>query len=247
MDRNKFRWMRVALAVPAGLFSLPPLIFGAYFLVCWIRIHTTGVYYVDFAYLLTATVFLVIGLFSASCTAISVTRRSYFGLGFALPVFLGLATMVYIPDGTPHLQRSMLSDSNYMSIINSFLRVWYESHQSFPKDESEFLEALRSGPSAWQNQVQAPPALSQYARRGVRLPYEIVVVQNATGPRMDNLADNPGVIYYCVSADRQQFWATMTGLHADLSRVATLSRVADVPEGKVRLVTAKGMDYPVRR
>jgi hypothetical protein len=247
MDRNKFRWMRVALAVPAGLFSLPPLIFGAYFLVCWIWIHTTDVYYVDYAYLPVAMVFLLIGLLLASCTAISVTRRSYFELGFALPVFLGLATMVYIPDGTPHVQRSMPSDSNYMSNINSFLRVWYESHQSFPKDEAEFLEALRSGPSARQNQVQAPPTLSGYARRGVRLPYEIVIVQTATGPRMDNLADNPGVIYYCVSADRQQFWATMTGLHADLSRAATLSRVADVPEGKVRLVTAKGMDYPVRR
>lgn len=246
MHNDKFKWLRVALAVPAGLLSLPPTIFGLYFLVCWIRIHTSNVYYVDYAYLPAASVFITIGLISVLCTGISVARRSYFGLGFALPLLLGLATMVYIPDGTPHIQRSMVRDSDYMSSINSFLRVWYESHQSFPKDESEFLDAMRTGPAAWQNRVQAPPAMSEYAKRGARLPYKIVLVQNARGPRMDNLADDPGVIYYCVSADRQQFWATMTGLYKDVSRSATLSRVADIPDGKARLATAQGKDYPVR-
>jgi hypothetical protein len=245
MHKSTFRLLRIALAIPAGLLSLPPLIFGLYFLLCWIRIHTTDVYYVEYGYFRTAIVFITIGLVSVFCTIISVVRRSYFGLGYAAPLLLGLATMFYIPDGTPHIQKSMGRDSNYMSSINSFFRVWYEAHQSFPRDESEFLYALKTGPAAWQNRVQAPAPLSDYAKNGVRLPYEIVVVQNASGPRMDNLSNKPGVVYYCIGADKQHFWVTMTGLHEDVARSASLSRVADIPDGKPRLVTAESKENPI--
>jgi hypothetical protein len=42
---------------------------------------------------------------------------------FLVPIALGLATMVYIPDGRPHVQRSMMDDTNYLSATGSFFRI----------------------------------------------------------------------------------------------------------------------------
>jgi len=139
----------------------------------------------------------------------------------------------------------MMDDTNYLSHTGSFLRVWYESHHKFPKDQAEFLDALRNGPAAWQYRVSAPPTESDYAKRGVRLPYQIVVINSASGPRLANLSEQPGVIYYCVTSDLQQFWVTMTGLPEDVSRRAVLKRDADRPYDKPSLITAEGKDYPV--
>jgi hypothetical protein len=54
--------VRVFLAAVSGLFSLPALIFGSYLFVCWIRIHTMDVFYVEYPYLLAVFVFGGIGL-----------------------------------------------------------------------------------------------------------------------------------------------------------------------------------------
>jgi hypothetical protein len=237
--------VRVVLAVVSGLLSVPALIFGFYFFYCWLRIHTMDVFYVEYPYLLAACAFVGIGVLCVYCGIYGAVRRSFYGLLFLVPLLLGFATMVYIPDGTPHVQRSMMDDSNYLSAVNAFFRVWYEAHQRYPKDEAEFLDALRSGPAAWQNRVSAPLQDSDYAKKGVRLRYQIVVINGASGPRLDNLSQQPGVIYYCVTADEQQFWVTMTGLHEDISRSAVLKRVADRPYDKPWLVTAAGKDYPI--
>lgn len=237
---------RLSLAILAGLFSLPALIFGSYLFLCWIRIHTMDVLYVEYPYLLAALVLGGIGLLSAFCSGYGALRRSFYGLVFVVPVVFGLATLVYIPDASPHVQHSMLDDTNYLSAVSSFFQVWYETHHGFPKNEAEFLDALRSGPAAWQYRVKAPPAESDYAKGGVRLPYQIVVTNDATGPRLEGLSERPGVIYYCVTADGQQFWVTMTGLHEDVSRTATLKRVADRSYDKPWLITATGKDYPPR-
>jgi hypothetical protein len=235
--------VKAALAAVAGLLSLPALIFGSYLFSCWVRIHTADVFYVEYPYLLAAVVLGGIGALSAFCSIYGALRRSFYGLIFLIPIVLGLATMVYIPDGTPHVQRSMMDDTNYLSATGSFLWVWYEAHRRFPNDQAEFFDALRSGPAAWQNRVSAPPMESDYARGGARLPYQVVVLNGASGPRLTNLSQQPGVIYYCVTEDRQQFWLTMTGLHEDVSRGATLKTVADRPYDKPWLVTAAGKDY----
>jgi hypothetical protein len=153
--------------------------------------------------------------------------------------------MIYIPDGTPHIQRSMIDDTNYLSATGSFLRVWYESHHKFPRDQAEFLDALRNGPAAWQYRVSALPAESDYAKRGVRLPYQIVVNNSASGPRLTNLSEQPGVIYYCATSDLQQFWVTMTGLPEDVSRRAVLKNDGERPYDKPWVITAEGKDYRV--
>jgi hypothetical protein len=237
--------VNVALAALAGLLSLPALIPGFYLFSCWIRIHTADVFYVEYPYLLAACVLVSIGALSASCSIYGAFRRSFYGLIFLIPLVLGLAIMVYIPDGTPHVQRSMMDDTNYLSTTGSFLRVWYESHHRFPKDHVELLDALTNGPAAWQYRVSAPPVESDYAKGGVRLPYQILVINGASGPRLENVSQQPGVIYYCVTDDQQQFWVTMTGLHEDVSRVATLRKIADAVDDKPYVVTAAGKDYPL--
>jgi hypothetical protein len=235
--------VNLILAAFAGLLSLPALIFGSYLFSCWVRIHTADVFYVAYPYLPAAIVLGSIGTFSAFCSVYGALRRSLYGLVFLAPVVFGLATLVHIPDGTPHVQRSMMDDTNYLSATGSFLRVWYESHRRFPKDRAEFFDALKSGPAAWQYRVSAAPMESDYAKRGVPLPYQVVVVSNASGPQLVSLSQEPGVIYYCVTNDQQQFWVTMTGLNQDVSRSATLKTVADRPYDRPWLVTAAGKDY----
>jgi hypothetical protein len=235
--------VNTALAIVAGLFSLPSFIFGCYFIWCSIRIRTCDVYYVEYPYLLTACVLVGIGLLSVSCAVYGIRRRSFYGAIFIIPLVLGFAMLVYIPDGTPHVQRSMMDDTNYLSGIHSFFGVWYESHQRFPKDEAEFKDALKQGPAAWQFRLTSPPLESDYAKDGIRLQYEIVVIRGATGPKLDALSERPGVIYYCLSADNQQFWVTMTGLHQDVSPKATLKTLADRPSDEPWLITASGKDY----
>jgi hypothetical protein len=245
MRSNVLKTTNLVLAAFAGLLSIPALILGCYLLSCWVRIHTADVFYVEYPYLLAACVLVGMGVLGACCSVYSALRRSFYGLILLVPIVLGFATMVYIPDGTPHVQRSMMDDTNYLSVTGSFLRVWYESHHRFPKDQSEFLDALRNGPADWQYRVNTPPIESDYARRGVRLPYQVVVINKASGPRLANLSQQPGVVYYCVTDDQQQFWVTMTGLREDVSGAATLRRVADSVDDKPLVVTAAGKDYPL--
>jgi hypothetical protein len=235
--------VRTILAVAAVLFSLPSLIFGGYLIWCAVRIHTSDVYYVEYPYLLAACASIGIGVLSICCVVFALWRRSFYGVLFITPLIFGFFMLTYIPDGTPHVQRSMMDDANYLSAVRSFFTVWYESHERFPKDKAEFREALKQGPAAWQFRVSSPPLESDYAKDGKRLPYEIVVIEGATGPKLDGMTERPGVIYYCVSADKQQFWATMTGLYQDVSPKASLKRVADRPLDDPWLVTASGKDH----
>jgi len=231
------------LGVVAGLLSLPALIFGSYLLVCWVRIHTADVFYVDYPYLLAASVLTGIGGISVFSSIYGIIRRSYYGLFFIVPIALGLATMVYIPDGFPHTQRSMMDDTNYLSTTGSFLRVWYESHSRFPKDQTELLNALRTGPAAWQFRVSTPPVQSDYAKKGARLPYQIVILNDASKPKLTDLSTEPGVIYYSVTSDLQQYWVTMTGLRQEVAPAASLKTVADLPQDRPWIVTGAGKDY----
>src|ERR1700674_5223249 len=198
--------VRVILTIVFGLFSLPPFIFGGYLFYCWVRIHTADLYYVEYPYLSSALILIGLGSAGLLSTLYGAWHRSFYGLLFCLPLMFGMMTMVAIPDAIPHIMRSMIADSNYLSTANSFLREWYESnYYKFPSNEAEFREAMTKGPAAWGYRVQSPPSDSFYSRRGTRLPYEIVVVRNARGPYLNNPSQRPGVIYYCVSADQQAF------------------------------------------
>lgn len=70
---------RIVLAILSGLLSFPALIFGSYLLYCWIRIHSSDVFYVDYPYLLLGWVFIGIGVLSAIFAAYGAFRRSFYG------------------------------------------------------------------------------------------------------------------------------------------------------------------------
>jgi hypothetical protein len=90
--------LKIVLSVFLGLFSLPMLFFGGYLAVCFFRIHFTSAYYTEYSYGATALAWLGLGSLSLWAVIHGVSRRSYFGALFVLPVFVGLAAMVLIPD-----------------------------------------------------------------------------------------------------------------------------------------------------
>ena len=145
--------------------------------------------------------------------------------------------MVQIPELIPHVRSSMLVDSDYLSHSRAFLQSWYEENHRFPNTEAEFKDAMAKGPAAWRNQISPLPAKSAYFQGGKRLPYAIVILTNANGPRLDNLSSRPGVIYYSTSTDQQRFWITMTGLQNDIAASATAKRIADSPNEPVLILT----------
>lgn len=235
---------QVLLSGVLGLFSLPMLGYGGYLSFCWFRIHTSDVYYADYPYATAALALLGIGLLSLWATLHGVWRRSFYGILFVIPVFLGLAAMISIPELVP-LGFSVTADSIYLSDTAGFLRAWYEDNHRFPADEAEFKDAMWKGPAAWQFRADSPPA-SRYEQRGNSLPYEIVVINDANGPRSTNISQRPGVIYDCVSKDLQEFWVTITGLRSDVASTAYL-REAVLPQEEIQVVHASGHDYPMRK
>lgn len=153
--------------------------------------------------------------------------------------------MELIPDLFPH-GFSGIADTNYLSDVNSFFRVWYEENHRFPANESEFREAMRKGPATWQYRIPPVPT-SRYRRGSDSLPYEVIVVNDANGPRLADVSERPGVIYYCVAGDLQEFWVTMTSLPTDVAHAASIRHVADLASEPVELVHAAGRDYPVKK
>ena len=78
------------------------------------------------------------------------------------------------------------------------------------------------------------------------MPYKVVVMNDANGPRVANVSQRPGMIYYCVSKNLQEFWVTMTGLRSDIDSTAYLLRVV-IPQDEILVVHAAGRDYPVKK
>jgi len=245
MQRSLSILLKVLFSAFLALFSVPTIYFGSYIFWCWIRIHVFNFYYADYWYAITALIFLGIGFLSVWATFYGVWRRSFKGFLFAIPILTGLVAAEMIPDLFPHAF-SGIADTNYLSDVNSFFRVWYEENHRFPTNESEFTEAMRQGPATWQYRIPPIPA-SRYKRGGDPLPYEIIVVNNATGPRLTDVSQRPGVIYYCVADDLQEFWVTMTSLPKDVAAAASIRHVADLAAEPVQIVQAAGRDYAVKK
>lgn len=245
MHQSSRLLLKGLFSVFLGLFSIPTIGSGGYLFWCWIRIHTSSVYYAEYWYAGTALAFLGFGFISLWATLYGVWRRSFKGFLFAVPILTGLAAMVNIPNLPPHAFSS-IADTNYLSDVHAFFRVWYEDHHRFPANESEFRQALWEGPAEWQYRVVPAPA-SRYKQLGHSLSYEIVVATNAHGPRVTDVSQRPGVIYYSVSGDLQEFWVTMTSLQSDVASAASIRHIADLPFEPLELVHAAGRDYSVKK
>jgi hypothetical protein len=76
------------------------------------------------------------------------------------------------------------------------------------------------------------------------VPYEVVVVTNADGPQLTDVSQRPGVIYYSVSKDLQQFWALMTRLQSDMATTAHIESAPGLPP-EFWMVHAAGRDHPI--
>jgi hypothetical protein len=244
LNQSTRSFLRACLSILFGIFCLPAFGFGGYLLYCWFRIHTSDVYYTNYWYVTVALIFLGTGLLSLCATWFGAWRRSFHGALFLVPVLLGLAAMSFIPNMLPR-GNSMMADTNYLSDVQSFFRVWYEEKHQFPANEAEFREALAKGPAAWQYRV-GPASSSEYRKGGKPIPYEIDVENGALGPRLSNTSQRPGVIYYCVSQDLQEFWVTMTALQKDFGSGSSIRGVPGRPNGEVWLIHAAGKDYPVK-
>jgi hypothetical protein len=245
MNKSARIYAKATLFIISGLFSVPTIGYGGYLLVCWIRIHTSNIYYADYWYATAGLAFVAVGLFSLWAASHGATHRSFYGLLFVAPIFLGLLTMINIPDLLPH-GYSGIADANYLSDVRAFLGNWYENNHRFPADESEFKEALRKGPAAWQYRV-GPVPTSRYMQRGNQLPYQIVVVNDANAPRTAGASRRPGVVYYSVSSDLQEFWVTMTRLQSDLADGASLKPFAYLTQEEYWVVHVAGRDYPAQK
>jgi hypothetical protein len=241
MQRSVRIALRVLLSLLFGLFSLPMLIVGGYLFVCWFRIHTSDVYYVDYPYAITATSLIALGALSLWTTLHGVWRRSFYGSLFVIPIFLGLVSMVAGPEHIPRAY-SGVADSNYLADASSFLRGWYEKNHRFPANEAEIRDAWWRSFAGWARPVETSHR-GRYMQRGNHLPYEIVVVTNAQGPRMTDVSQRPGVIYYGVSTDHQEFWLVMTELRSDVAPSADLRLF---PNDAWGVIHAVGRDYPAR-
>ena len=206
-----------------GVFAYPMFAMGGYFLVCWYRSHTSDVYYMEFSYFTAAMAWMGIGLISLLCTLYGAWRRSFYRVLFVVPVFLAVAAGAIIPSVgmPPRATDGRITDINYICKVSSFLGVWSDENSRFPGNDLEYQEAMVKGPAAWQDRVSLAPE-SPYRQHGRALPYEVVIATNATGARTNDVSTRPGVVYYCVSADMQEYWVTMTALDTDVGAFAKL-------------------------
>lgn len=209
--------LKVLLSIFLGLFSIPMLGYGAYLLMCTARIHTSNLYYSDYPYVTTAIAWLAVGLLNLWATLHGVWRRSFRGLLLGVPVIAGLAAQEIVINHTPHVS-SLTADTTCLSGVRSSLDTWYEENHKYPTSEAEFRHAVGLA------------SASPYKQHGASLPYEVVVVTDAVGPRLTDFSQRPGVVYYCVSNNLREFWMTMTRLESDMASTAQLESARGLPQ-----------------
>jgi hypothetical protein len=182
-------------AILSGLFCLPMLIYGGWLLKLWITIQIQRCVYLEYSYLTTGIAFVSLGVVALLCALYATRRRGYWSALFALPVVAGLWTMAVIPNIVPY-DRSTLS---HIRRVMRELEAFNSEHGGFPDRETALPDSLLKEPGP-------------YYQHGRQLPFRTVLLPKATGPFLDNPGADPGVIFYAVSADRQEVWLTGTEL-----------------------------------
>jgi len=223
MTDSKRKVVRFVFALITAFFVLPELIVCGYLFSSWFRTRVSDAYYVEFPYLGLAVALLLLSTFGLVALFYAARGRSFYGLAFVAPIFMGICTLVVVPNAIPR-GRSMTADSNFVSTLHRNLQLWCKSHQRFPQNQAELGEALRLGSPSWDPDRRLASGDSFYAQKGHRLPYQLVVEPNAVGPRIDNVSKRPAVLYYSVTNDYQRFWLTYTALPEDVAAEATVRK-----------------------
>jgi hypothetical protein len=206
----------------------------------------SNVYYVDFPYMTAAVKWIGLALVSLAVALYGVWRRSFYGLLFATSFALCFLTLITIPDGRTGIMSSMVEDEVYLSDTSAMLRLWFEDHDRFPSNEFEFEQAIIGKAAAKGNPVLSART-SPYKQHGNSLPYVYVLHTNASSPDIGNVSHRPGVIYYSVSSDWQEFWLTMTGLNSEVARSAEIKRMANRTDKEFIVLHGKDDDQLVNQ
>ncbi len=173
-------------------------IFGGWLLALWITIQLRHCVYLEYPYLATGTGFVFFGVAALFCVLYGARRRGYWRMLLLVPVVTGLWAMVVIPNVLPF----DLEGSGHLSHVVNALEFFSRLHNRYPGDEAEVKQAFTS----------LPKERSLYRKNGQELPFRLVLVANATGPFLGDPGNDPGVMFYSVSPDRQEAWLTATEL-----------------------------------
>ena len=185
-------------AVVPGLFCLPMFLFGSWLLGLWITIQVRRCVYLEYPYLAIGIAFVALGIVALLCVLYGTRRRGYWGVLLLVPVIMGLWAMIVIPNILPSDGEALGHLSHAASALDFFSNL----HTRYPADDNDLKEAFTS----------LPKERSLYRENGRELPFRIVLVANATGPFLGSAGNDPGVMFYAVSSDRQEAWLTATEL-----------------------------------
>jgi hypothetical protein len=177
-----------------GPFCLPPLIFGSYLGICWVRIHTTSLYYVEYPFFLGASISTAVAALSIFLTLHGVWREKLLRCRVRSPS--SFRSGFHDPDSGPNSATSTVAwwlIQTFSPTPERSLQSWYEQNHRFPNSETEFQDAMAKGSVVWRNQIEPLPVESAYSQHGTRLPYQVVVLANATGPRLRNFPQGQGL------------------------------------------------------
>lgn len=178
-------------------FALPPIYFGGWLLLLWLRILFRPGIYLQYPYLGVGIAFLCLGLVEVLCIIQGMRRGGRWKLLLAVPVVLGLATMVNVPD----VAREDREGSRHIGTLINELDSFARQHGRFP---ATVPELTKFGPAA------ASP--SPYRKNGQPLRHRVVLLADATGPYSGSIGDEPGVAFYAVTHDCKEAWLTETEL-----------------------------------
>jgi hypothetical protein len=203
-------------AVIGGTFCLPGLIAGGGLILDWARLQTPTAMYFSYPYFAAGVAWTGASLVGIGATWYSFTRRRFYGIGALLALVIGSWEMASLPGLNPRVQ--MLGQvTSLLGHADHSLAAWDETHDRFPTDETELLDALSRRP-------QSEARLFYVGRR--ELPYTVKMVANATGPYVGSLPERPGVFVYAVRKDFLEYWITVTTLDRPVGGQVVFHRAA---------------------
>ena len=94
----------------------------------------------------------------------------------------------------------------HMGRLAERLKKWGLSHGRYPNTESELMDASRY--------LASEP--SPYEQNSMRIPYQLVLIQN-NGVPYNTKPSQPGIVYYAVNPSGRQFALTVSALNAPVS------------------------------
>ncbi len=115
------------------------------------------------------------------------------------------------------IERTADNNLSYRSVYENLeyrfsnaLCLWMKRYGRLPENQAEVQMAMEEYAKGRDDD---PLLLSPFAHDGKRIPYEFVYVRNASGPYLSEPpVDRPGVVYFAISEDLEQFWLTATVL-----------------------------------